>query len=103
MTTVRMLPVNGNATGWAGSPSNVAARRSYTATPGQTIDATDEEDASTLTSQGFIVIGGSGTTAARPTTTGLIKPGYFYVDTTLNLVIVWDGANWRNPVTGAAV
>lgn len=36
---------------------------------------------------------GSGNTAGRPAATTV---GAYYFDTTLNLPVFWDGANWRN-------
>lgn len=102
--TTRMLPLNGTLqTGNIGAGAGSPVVRSYSATGGSFIDAVGDPgaDASMLGSQGFIAIGGSGTTAQRPNGTGLLKPGFVYVDTALSLVVVWDGANWRNPVTGA--
>ncbi|MGA9893700.1 MAG: hypothetical protein WBQ55_15400 [Xanthobacteraceae bacterium] len=101
MTTTRMLPVNGTAqTGWSGSPDNRSARRTYNATGGGFIDATDG-DAATLVSQGFAQIGdASGTTALRPNN-AYLRPGFLYLDTTLALIVAWDGSAWRNPVTAA--
>jgi hypothetical protein len=53
-----------------------------------------------LASQGFVVIGPSGTTALRPTNSA--KLGALYVDLTLNAVIWFDGSgNWRSCITGA--
>ena|ERR1700733_6011867 len=100
----RMLPINGTPqTGTIGSGQNTL--RAYTATGGGFIDALGDPscDASTLTSQGFFIVGGSGTTAQRPNGTGFQKAGFLYVDTTLELVVVWDGSSWRNPVSGASV
>lgn len=96
-----MLPINGGpATAWAGSPVNASARRNYAASSGSTIDALNG-DASPLASQGFVAVGDeSGATTARPVNKYL-RPGYVFVDTTLSLVVVWDGTDWRNPVTGA--
>jgi hypothetical protein len=103
--TTRMLPLNGSTqTGNIGCGSGNPVLRSYSATAGGYIDAIGDPtsgDAASLTSQGFITIGASGTTAQRPTGAGFLKPSFVYVDTTLALVVVWDGANWRNPVTGA--
>ena len=51
----------------------------------------------------------SGTTAQRPKAGDGDVPngvpmGTFYIDTTLNAVVVSDGnAGWRNPITGALV
>lgn len=36
---------------------------------------------------------GSGNTAGRPAITTV---GAYYYDTTLNIPVWWDGANWRN-------
>ena len=105
MTTVRMLPRNGQTvTGWAG-PSDIGginARRYYSAGAGGYVDAVDL-DAGPLGSQGFLAVGnGSGPTTARPNLVdNASAPGFVYLDTTLSLIVVWDGANWRNPVTGA--
>jgi hypothetical protein len=48
---------------------------------------------------GLFIVGTSGPTTARPTMN--LKPGIAHVDTTLNLTVFYDGANWRNPATGA--
>jgi hypothetical protein len=42
------------------------------------------------------------TTATRPTF-GVNQDGTTILDSTLGYIIVWDGAAWRNPATGAAV
>jgi hypothetical protein len=102
--TTRMLPLNGaQQNGNIGAGAGNPIQRSYSATAGGFIDAVGDPsvDASTLVSQGFILIGGSGTTAQRPNGAGFLKPGFVYVDTTLSLVVIWDGAGWRNPVSGA--
>jgi hypothetical protein len=96
---VRMLPVKGSATGWAGSPSNAQGRRSYSASAGQFVDL-PELDADAIKSSGFFAVGGVGPTLDRPNNRYL-TPGFLYVDTDLSLVIAWDGADWRNPITGA--
>jgi hypothetical protein len=95
-----MLPINGTAKGWAGPNDNYAGRRYYNATPGQTIDAIDL-DANTLNSQGFAAIGdSSGPTSVRPNNIYL-RPGWTHIDTTIPAVVAWDGATWRNVITGA--
>lgn len=102
--TTRMLPLGGaTVTGTIGAGAGTPVQRAYTATAGGYIDAVGDPsvDAAALTSQGFVLIGGSGTTSQRPTGAGFLKPRFVYVDTTLALVVVWDGVNWRNPVTGA--
>jgi hypothetical protein len=102
--TSRLLPLNGTPqTANIGAGAGTPILRSYSATGGGFIDALGDPscDASVLVSQGFILVGGSGTTAQRPNGAGFQKPGFLYVDVTLGLAVVWDGMNWRNPVTGA--
>jgi hypothetical protein len=84
-------------------PPPAPPQRAYVSTAGTPIDVpgTFDGDCATLVNAGYVAIALSGTTAARPTNTGLLKPGLLYVDTTLSAVIFWDGANWRNAVTGA--
>jgi hypothetical protein len=102
----RMIPVGatgGTITGWAGANDSTAGRRYYSCAVGSTIDVPGDPstDANTLSSQGFVVVAMSGPTSSRPTTTGLIKPGALYIDTSLNVVLCWDGLVWRNVLTGA--
>jgi hypothetical protein len=101
----RMLPLNGGTqTGNIGSGSGNPIQRSYTATAGGFIDAVGDPssgDAAMLGSQGFVLVGGSGTTAQRPNGAGFLKPGFLYCDTTILKVVVWDGGNWRDPITGS--
>jgi hypothetical protein len=102
--TTRMLPLNGTQqTGNIGAGTGNPILRSYGAAAGGFIDAIGDPsgDAATLVSQGFLLIGGSGTTAQRPNGAGFLKPGFLYCDTTASLVVVWDGVSWRNPITGA--
>ena len=106
--TTRMLPLLSlsvsSATGAIGAGAGCPVQRSYSASAGGYIDAIGDPssgDASALSSQGFIPIGGSGATTQRPNGAGFLKPGFIFVDTTLGLVVVWDGLGWRNPVTGA--
>jgi hypothetical protein len=103
-----MLPANGSGgtvTGVCGSNNpNDPNRRYYSATGGQTIDASGwpDGDATALTSQGFLAVCASGTTALRngASAGGYFKPGVLFLDTTLGLIVVWDGLAWRNPVNG---
>lgn len=100
----RMLPLNGTTqTGNIGAGAGNPVLRSYSATGGGFIDAIGDPsgDASSLVSQGFIPVGGSGTTAQRPLAAGFLKPGFVYVDTTISKVVIWDGSNFRDPVTGS--
>jgi hypothetical protein len=108
--TTRMLPLNctgGQITGFAGSPvPSDPSRRVYTAGPGQTIDAAGppDGDAAVLTSQGFGLVGPSGSTALRNTLApGYFKAGALFVDLTLGRVIMFDGNAWRDVVTAAVV
>lgn len=82
--------------------------RTYTAAPGTFLDVPDA-DAQVHAAAGWTKVAFSGPTGARPTTNasggpyGVASRGMFFVDTTLSAVIVFDGATWRNPITGAAV
>jgi hypothetical protein len=77
--------------------------RFYAATGGGYVDAlggSSTGDAASLSSQGFVLVADSGPTSTRPASPTLRQ---WYVDTTLGYAIIWDGANWRNPATAAAV
>jgi hypothetical protein len=105
--STRMIPVGatgGTTTGWAGPNDNVAARRYYSCSPGSVVDVPGDPtgDAAALTSQDFAVVAMSGPTGSRPTSLGMLKPGALFIDTSLNLVLCWDGIVWRNVLTGAA-
>jgi hypothetical protein len=79
--------------------------RSYTGTPGSTYDVPDF-DAGALAANGWIDCGISCATSERPVATAvpnLLYPGLQVIDTTLSEVIRWDGAAWRNVLTGASV
>ena len=83
--------------------------RAYTGVAaGSVFSSVPDGDARKLAASGFILAapGGSGTTAQRPTTAPdgrAIRPGTLYLDMTLGYIVVWDGATWRRPNTGAAV
>jgi hypothetical protein len=70
------------------------------------VDDTYEATAS-LVGAGWVRVCRAGTTAERPTTSAQEPSpavrGLLYLDTTLGLVIGFDGAAWRDPVTGNAV
>jgi hypothetical protein len=57
-----------------------------------------DHDADMLQANGWVRGGKSGVTSARPTNPGR---GDQFIDTTLAAVIMWDGAAWRNVLTGA--
>lgn len=100
MTQRLMPPVNG-----LNNPFNMEDRV-YQCSPGSTIDVPDTGgfflDAPTLISNGWVPCStsGVGVTAARPSDLSATST---FIDTTLGALVVYDGATWRNPVTGAAV
>lgn len=79
--------------------------RTYTAAAGVAIDVPDF-DAQQLHANHWIWVAPSGPTSARPTTApGLYRAveGAEFFDTTLNYLIIFDGAIWRSAATGAPV
>ena len=88
----------------AGGDSITFEGRSYAGPAGTVVNVIDA-DAAKLAANGWSqpADGGSaGPTSGRP----VLQPyqyGVKYSDTTLGQLVVWDGATWRNPVTGAAV
>jgi hypothetical protein len=80
--------------------------RPYSAAPGAVLDVLDA-DANVLLANGWVCGIPSGPTTSRPKTRFSepynVGPGSLFVDTTLAAVIIWDGAAWRNVITGAAV
>ena len=94
MATFKLMPV---------SPPHkmTVGGRTYTGVAGVPIDAPDF-DAAILTAgnNGWVSIGFSGTTAQRPVNPPI---GTLFHDNTLGYVIVWEGAAWRNPSTGASI
>jgi|GEM_PF-1715770 len=99
---IRMLP-----------PTNVQKRtvvvngRTYTGAMGTVYDVPDH-DADALEANGWTRVEAVGTTAERPNFTATpagaaLSAGRRFLDTTVGALIVWDGATWRNPATGAAV
>ncbi len=102
MATYRLMPpANG-----AANPYTFQGRQ-YSCAAGSTIDVHDDTgapfDETALASNGWTPTStlGVGPTSARPTS--VAKARDTFVDTTLGALIVFDGATWRNPVTGAAV
>lgn len=73
--------------------------RLYSAAAGSTLQVPDF-DAGVLAANGWTLVATVGTTAQRPANP---YQSMFYHDTTLGYVIVFEGAVWRNPNTGAAV
>src|SRR5712692_8049116 len=101
--TIRMLPT-------AGSPPTLTVNgRPYSVSPGSVLDIPDH-DAVWAGGNGWEPAlvnfeGKVGTTAQRPTRQAnglLLATGTLYLDTTLSVVALWDGAAWRNVLSGAA-
>jgi len=96
--TTRVMPPSGPTTGV--NPITVASGQTYSCAVGSTLDVPDHH-AAFLEVNGWHTAGQVNVTAGRPTT-GISK-GKRFVDTTLGYEIVYDGTQWRNPVTGAVV
>jgi len=96
MGMTRMLPPN-----TTGTDMITVNGRTYAAAAGAFIDVPDF-DAVVMAANGWVnaSVGGAGTTAQRP-----VRPAAntVYMDTSLSLLIIWDGKAWRNKITGAAV
>jgi hypothetical protein len=99
MSTHQMMPpvVQGGKT-----VTTTIFGRVYSAAPGAVVMAASATDADVLDANGWVRCcrNATGTTTQRPVP-GF--KGYEYLDTTLGYVIVWDGATFRNPATGASV
>jgi hypothetical protein len=97
----RVLPPPSGAT-----QTMSANGRPYSASPGAVLDVLDI-DANIMLANGWVCGIPSGPTTSRPKTRLNapydVGPGFLFVDTTLAAVIIWDGATWRNVITGAAV
>jgi hypothetical protein len=82
--------------------------RGYSGVPGTAIDVPDF-DAGVLAANGWTRVALSGASSARPPINPNASPPYtaaaglHYLDTTLGKIIVFDGATWRDPSTGASV
>jgi hypothetical protein len=103
MPTYRML-----ASTVVSAQSRTVNGRTYSAVPGQALDIFDA-DAETLAANGWISVCLSGPTSARPSPNlnvsppYIAAPGFKFLDTTLGKIVVYDGAAFRDPVTGDAV
>ncbi len=84
----------------------LANGRNYIGVLGTMQDVPDQ-DAAVLGAAGWLILGLVGITAQRPLNPLLTPAQPYqnqdYYDTTLGAWIVFDGANWRNMITGAAV
>jgi hypothetical protein len=79
--------------------------RRYSGQPGSTLDPPDF-DAGPLAANGWVDCSLSGPTGSRPSSAVGVPAlfvGLEFIDTTIGAVIRWDGASWRNVITGAAV
>ena len=92
----RVLPPN-----TTGTDTITVNGRTYSAVAGGFLDVPDF-DAAVMLANGWVrgALGGSGTTSQRPVNPSI---NTIYMDTSLSLLIVWDGKKWRNKITGAAV
>ncbi|UGY03275.1 hypothetical protein [Bradyrhizobium quebecense] len=83
-------------------PGNFVYGKQYAIAAGGFVDVAGYDDAGMLAGQrGFFQVGdSSGPTSARPAN---IRTGWMHIDTTLNKAVVFDGSNWRDPASGAAV
>lgn len=104
MPTFRLLPPL-----TVGQQNSVANGRTYSAVPGQVVDAPDT-DAGILAANGWVKVAFSGPTSARlPTRSldgrlyGIAAPGTQFFDSDLGYVVVFDGVSWRNPSNGDEV
>jgi hypothetical protein len=68
--------------------------RTYASTPGSALDV-PAFDAGALTSNSWVYAGAVGPSTARPASP---SPGNMFIDTTLNAVVVFDGATWQTVV-----
>ncbi len=102
-------PMTPNWRMWPSADLNVSPKtvngRTYSGTPGvaQSIVFCD---AAQLQSNGWTRIAPTGPSSMRPhgqTGPNSVGPGDSFFDETLNLLIVFDGASWRDPVSGSVV
>jgi hypothetical protein len=103
MTSLRMLPPTS-----VGQQILVVNGRTHSGAPGVAIDAVDF-DAEVLSANGWTKVALSGPTTARPSPTLGVSPPYLataglqFLDTDIEKIVVFDGATWRDPITGDAV
>ena len=95
--TIRYL---GPATGRVISTKSDGKQGSNTAAGAFLVLPDNANDNVIVQANGYTKLAYVGTTANRPTTP---VQNMLYIDTTLSKVIVFDGAVWRDPVTGSSV
>ncbi|MDD1522623.1 hypothetical protein [Bradyrhizobium ottawaense] len=116
--TMRLLNINNNAVTTFAGPTDIGtaqSRRFYSCAAGAFVDVpgfatgdaaamassatrTSGDNPGSLSVTGLFMLGSSGPTSSRPGNPNLRD---LHIDTTLSAVVVFDGANWRNPLTGA--
>lgn len=86
------------------NPVTVAVNsgKSYSCAVGSVLLNVTAAHAWELEGNGWMIVAnvGSGATAQRPS---VPTAGDKYLDTSLGYIVVYDGAAWRNPASGAAV
>ena len=99
--TIRVSPPSD-----AKHPTILVNGRTYTCAVGSTLDVPDH-DAQVMSANGWHSHGLVTTTAGRPAVSNGANPVYVkgapLIDSTLSAVIFYDGAAWRNYLTGAVV
>jgi hypothetical protein len=100
--TIRLLSITATGT-FNVPPPPLPTQRAYTVTTNQILDVPGDMtgDAGEIVNSGFTVLGSVGQTSARPIAN--LRVGDRHVDLTLGFTVIWDGTNWRNPVTGGVV
>jgi hypothetical protein len=118
--TVRMININNNAVSLFAGPTDANTaqyRRPYSRAAGSFVDVPGDaggdaaqmhstatrsagDSPGNLSMTGLYIVGSSGPTASRPKNAQI---GNLHVDSTLNAVVMFDGASWRNLLTGAVV
>lgn len=76
-------------------------KRTYQCNVGSVITVPDW-DARQMEANGWLYVGSVDTTANRPILSKSAR-GQTFLDSTLAALIVWDGVQWRNQISGAVV
>jgi hypothetical protein len=97
--TINGVPAGDNPAGLFTPPGGPT--QTLTGSVGSTYDVADPA-CTGLDSASWTRLCGSGTTGQRPSL-GVNGRGTFFIDTTVGSVIAFDGATWRDPMTGSSV
>jgi hypothetical protein len=89
------------------SPTALSNGQRVAPVPGAFLDI-DDFLANQLCLSGWVRVGTVGTTAERPSASplvgaGMAQQGDLHIDKSLSLSVIFDGASWRDPATGAIV